>query len=292
LLARLAWWSGRGDEALVIRRQAVAAHPGSSLVRAALGEAYQSIAGRPDLGVSELRKAVALDPGRPAAHVDLALTLLRIGRPKQAEDAARRCLERAPDLSPALSVLGAALADQGSFEAAASAYASALLLARRGASVGTDALGRVSAQSRTVTTGELPGGLGYIRLSNFTDPNLVAEVRAALESMRRKEGIVLDLRGNGGGLARAADEIGDLLVGPGKQAGTDASGAGEAPQVTGGDGAVTDSPLTVLVDGQTGSAAERLARALTNTGRASLAGDPTLGKGRAQVSRVLPGGTT
>jgi carboxyl-terminal processing protease len=110
--------------------------------------------------------------------------------------------------------------------------------------------------------------------------------------MRRKEGIVLDLRGNGGGLTRSADEIGNLLVGPGKEAGRDASGAGEVSQITGGDGAMTDSPLTVLVDGQTGSAAERLARTLTNTGRAALAGDPTFGKGRAQMSRVLPGGAT
>ncbi len=401
LLARLAWWAGRGEEALVILRQAVAAHPGSALVHSALGEAYQGIAGRSDLAVTELHHAVALDPARPAAHVDLALTLLRMGRSKQSEAAARRCLERAPDLSPALSVLGAALADQGKFESAASAYAAALLadpadnfglargqlpivlaalgrnvearrnlrgavppipemlyreawafardscrdrafngqnwltwrtryrgalrtendayraitamlsslgdpytrlrdpeetaalfLTRRGSSVGTDPLGRVSAQSKTVTTGELPGGLGYIRLGNFTDPNLVAEVRAALESMRRKEGIVLDLRGNSGGLSRSADEIGNLLVGPGKEAGRDASDAGEISQVTGGDGALTDSPLTVLVDGQTGSAAERLARTLTNTGRASLAGDPTFGKGRAQMSRVLPGGTT
>ena len=401
LLARLAWWAGRGEEAVVILRQAVAAHPGSALVHSALGEAYQGIAGRSDLAVTELQHAVALDPARPAAHVDLALTLLRMGRSKQSEAAARRCLERAPDLSPALSVLGAALADQGKFESAASAYASALLadpadnfglargqlpivlaalgrnvearrnlrgavppipemlyreawafardscrdrafngqnwlawrtryrgalrtendayraitamlsslgdpytrlrdpeetaalfLTRRGSSVGTDPLGRVSAQSKTVTTGELPGGLGYIRLGNFTDPNLVAEVRAALESMRRKEGIVLDLRGNSGGLSRSADEIGNLLVGPGKEAGRDASDAGEISQVTGGDGALTDSPLTVLVDGQTGSAAERLARTLTNTGRASLAGDPTFGKGRAQMSRVLPGGTT
>ncbi len=127
LLARLAWWAGRGEEALVILRQAVAAHPGSALVHSALGEAYQGIAGRSDLAVTELHHAVALDPARPAAHVDLALTLLRMGRSKQSEAAARRCLERAPDLSPALSVLGAALADQGKFESAASAYAAALL---------------------------------------------------------------------------------------------------------------------------------------------------------------------
>src|SRR6185503_2844242 len=169
---------------------------------------------------------------------------------------------------------------------------SALFLSPRGASSATDPLGRAALQSRTVATGELPGGLGYIRLGNFTDPGMVAEVRAALERMRRTEGIVLDLRGNGGGLGRSADAIGDLFVGPGKEAGVDVGPLGETTQVTGGDGALTDSPLIVLVDGQTGSAAERLARTLEVTGRATLSGDATFGKGRAQVSRVLPGGAT
>jgi len=401
LRARLTWWAGRGEEALVILRQAVAAHPDAAVARSALGEAYQEIAHAQDLALVELERAAEIDPSRPAAGVDLALALLRAGRSKQAAAAARRCLERSPDLAPAQSVLGAALADQGDFEGAASAYAAALsadpadnfglargqlpvalaalgrnvearralrgplpplpemlyreawafardscrdrgfngqdwlawrtryrrklgteddayraitemlaslgdpytrlrdpeetaslFLARRGASVLTDPLGRVSPPSKTVITGDLPGGLGYIRLSNFTDPNVVAELRAALETMRQKEGIVLDLRGNSGGLTRSADEIGNLLVGPGRDAGVDDSAAGPITQVTGGEGALTDSPLTVLVDGQTGSAAERLARTLSSTGRGSLAGDPTFGKGRAQVSRVLPGGTT
>ncbi len=401
LLARLTWWAGRGEEALVILRQVVVAHPDSAVARSALGEAYQGIARRQDLAIDELRRAVDLDPARPAAHVDLALALLRAGRTKLAETAARRALERAPDFAPALSVLGSALSEQGDFEAASAAYAAALssdpadnlglargqlpvalaalgrnieargalrgpippipemlyreawafvrdscrdrgfngqdwlvwrtryrgtlgteeeayraitsmlsslsdpytrlrdpeetgvlFLARHGASVVTDRLGRASPPSKTVVTGELPGGLGYIRLSNFTDPNVVALVREALEKMRRKEGIVLDLRGNGGGFARSADEIGDLLVGPGREAGVDSLASGEVTQVTGGEGSIFDSPLTVLVDGQTGSAAERLARTLSNTGRATLAGDPTFGKGRAQVSRVLPGGTT
>ncbi|OLD64075.1 MAG: hypothetical protein AUI47_07530, partial [Acidobacteria bacterium 13_1_40CM_2_68_5] len=400
-LARLIWWSGRDQEALIVLRQAVAAEPGSAVARSALGEAYQTIAQDQGLALAELRRAVELDPSRLAAHVDLALAQLRAGRPKQAEAAARRGLEGAPEAAPAQSVLGAALADQGDFEAAAAAYAAALasdpadnfglargqlpralaalgrnvearhalkgmippipdlvyreawafagdsyrdrahngqdwmawrakyrgalkteqeayraiatmlaslgdpytrlrdpeesaalFLARHGESVGTDPLGRATAQSKTVVSGDLPGGLGYIRLSNFTDPNVVAEVRAALRAMRSKEGIVLDLRGNGGGLARSADAIGDLLLGPGKETGVDAGANGDLPQVSGGDGALTDSPLVVMVDGQTGSAAERLARALQGTGRATLKGDPTFGKGLAQVSRVLPGGTT
>ena len=401
LLARLHWWSGRGDEALIMLRQAVAAFPASAMARSALGEAYQVIGGNPGMALEELTRAVDLDPSRIAAHVDLVLAILRTGRARPAEAAARRALRLFPRSAPILSVLGAALAEQGEFQAAADSYAlavavdpadnfglargqlplalaaagrhlearralrgsipplpdvlyreawtfardsfrdkkyngqdwsawrtryrgalrseedacraiaamlgslgdpytrlrdpeetSALFLSPRGASSATDPLGRAALQSRTVATGELPGGLGYIRLGNFTDPGMVAEVRAALERMRRTEGIVLDLRGNGGGLGRSADAIGDLFVGPGKEAGVDVGPLGETTQVTGGDGALTDSPLLVLVDGQTGSAAERLARTLEATGRATLSGDATFGKGRAQVSRVLPGGST
>ena len=63
-------------------------------------------------------------------------------------------------------------------------------------------------------------------------------------------------------------------------------------RVTAGDGALTDSPITVLVDGQTASAAERLARTLEETGRAEIVGDATYGKGKYQITRVLPGGVT
>jgi tetratricopeptide (TPR) repeat protein len=401
LLARLHWWSGRGDEALIILRQAVTAFPASAMARSALGEAYQEVGRNPGMAIEELARAVELDPARVAAHVDLVLAILRTGRPKPAEAAARRALSLFPQSAPILSVLGAALAEQGDFQAAADEYAlavaadpadnfglargqlplalaaagrhlearralrgaipplpdilyreawsfardsfrdkayngqdwlawrtryrgalrseedacraiatmlgalgdpytrlrdpeetAALFLTPRGSSSATDPLGRAALQSRTVATGELPGGLGYIRLGNFTDPGMVADVRAALERMRRMEGIVLDLRGNSGGLGRSADAIGDLFVGPGKEAGVDVGPLGETTQVTGGDGALTESPLVVLVDGQTGSAAERLARTLETTGRATLSGEATFGKGKAQMSRVLPGGAT
>src|SRR5262249_16639587 len=76
----------------------------------------------------------------------------------------------------------------------------------------------------------------------FTDPEVVARVREALVALRRKEGIVLDLRGNGGGLSRRADEIGDLLVGPGKGAGGGGSGSGPGPRGGGGGGGGAGGP--------------------------------------------------
>lgn len=401
LLARLTWWSGRGGEALILARRAVAADPESAVARSALAEAYQRIAHDDVLALAELEKAVALEPARMAAHVDLALALLRSGRARQAESAARRGLALAPRSSPLLSVLGAALAEQGRTEAAVAAYASALradpadnfglargqyplalaslgrnvearhalrgdippipeaiyreawtfaresyrdrtyngqdwmawrdryrgalgtpldacraiaamlaslgdpytrlrdpeesaavYLARRDERTTLDGMGNVRPHSKTVVAKDLPGGLGYIRLSNLTDPRVVAEVRRALQQMRDKEGILLDLRGNSGGFARSADAIGDLLAGPGKTAGVDVGPDGETVQVTGGDGALVDGTMVVLVDGQTGSAAERLARALAGSGRATLSGETIHGKGLTQSSRVLPGGMT
>ncbi|MCZ6696127.1 MAG: S41 family peptidase [Acidobacteria bacterium] len=168
----------------------------------------------------------------------------------------------------------------------------AIYLARRGEVVRIDSMGRVKPGSRTVTMEELQGGLGYIRLSNFADPAAVEQIRQALLRFSEKEGLILDLRGNRGGFSRVADAIGDLLIGPGLVAGVDVGPDGAERQITRGDGALVDGPIVVLVDGQTASAAERLARALEMTGRGMLVGESTYGKGRAQTSRVLPGGAT
>jgi tetratricopeptide (TPR) repeat protein len=168
----------------------------------------------------------------------------------------------------------------------------AVWLARRGEAVVVDSTGRVRPHSRTLLVEERPGGVGYIRIANFTDPAVVEELRRILKEMGDREGIIIDLRGNPGGSSRLADRIGDLLVGPGKEAGVDIGPDGAETQITGGDGAATGSPISVLVDGQTASAAERLARTLQKTGRGRLLGGSTHGKGMAQMARVLPGGAT
>jgi carboxyl-terminal processing protease len=83
-----------------------------------------------------------------------------------------------------------------------------------------------------------------------------------------------------------------MLIGPGTETGTDVTPGGTVRRKSGGAGAVNDRPLTILVDGQTASAAERLAASLEQAGRATLVGDPTFGKGLFQNARVLPGGHT
>jgi tetratricopeptide (TPR) repeat protein len=168
----------------------------------------------------------------------------------------------------------------------------AVYLGRHGGPAGPDPLGRNRPSGETVVTRDLPGDLGYIQIANLTDPNAVAAVRAALLTMREKAGLVIDLRGNTGGLTRSADEVADMLLGPGKETGDEITPGGTVHRRSGGSGALNDRPVTVLVDGQTASAAERLAASLEQAGRATLSGDPTFGKGLFQNARVLPGGHT
>jgi carboxyl-terminal processing protease len=104
-------------------------------------------------------------------------------------------------------------------------------------------------------------------------------------------GIILDLRGNPGGLVREALGVADTLL-PG---GVIASAVGRDPDATriwrSIDGQLADDlPVVVMVDGRTASAAEILSAALADRGRAVVVGSATLGKGLVQTIAPLPDG--
>jgi carboxyl-terminal processing protease len=104
-------------------------------------------------------------------------------------------------------------------------------------------------------------------------------------------GIILDLRGNPGGLVREAVGVADELL----QAGIIASAVGRDPDATrvwrSVDGELADDlPVVVMVDGRTASAAEILTAALADRGRAVVVGSATLGKGLVQTIAPLPDG--
>jgi carboxyl-terminal processing protease len=138
----------------------------------------------------------------------------------------------------------------------------------------------------------LDGGIGYIRLTSFTDraPGLF---RDALQSLldQGADGIAFDLRGNPGGYIVAAQGIGSEFVAGGELLFTVESD-GNVQEWRSEDGILQsgDVPVVVLVDGGSASASEIVAAALQENGRATVVGEPTFGKNTVQIWNNLPNG--
>ena len=133
--------------------------------------------------------------------------------------------------------------------------------------------------------------LRVARFNRSTEADLAAPIAQAMAARRPPDGIVLDLRGNPGGLLREAVATADVLL----PSGVVALSAGRDPAAsriwrsTRGE-AAPGMPVVVLVDGRTASAAEVLAAALADRGRAVVVGSATFGKGLVQTFTHLPGG--
>lgn len=134
--------------------------------------------------------------------------------------------------------------------------------------------------------------VGYIKLSQFGE-NTTGELSAALAQLRAEgmEGLILDLRDNGGGLLDAAVEISDLFLTQGKTIVTIRSRI-EAEQTYKAEAATpfADLPLVVLVNEYSASASEILAGALLDNQRAMVVGTRTYGKGSVQQVVEVQGG--
>lgn len=138
---------------------------------------------------------------------------------------------------------------------------------------------------------DVPGGLGYIRLTQFSQ--LAAEeMREAIRELEAQgvSGYVLDLRANPGGLLQASIEIARMWFDEGAIVSTvNRQGVAEVQRAN--DRALTDKPLVVLVDGGSASASEILSGALQDNDRAVLVGTQTFGKGLVQSVRPIGGGS-
>lgn len=131
--------------------------------------------------------------------------------------------------------------------------------------------------------------LGYIKLNQFSARS-AQEMAASVNGMEAKKikGLILDLRDNGGGEFDAALSIADLFLGDVPIVSVkDAQGRETVHKAAaGGD----TTPLIVLVNKNSASAAEILAGALHDNGRAILVGEKTFGKGLVQTVFPLPDG--
>jgi carboxyl-terminal processing protease len=157
-------------------------------------------------------------------------------------------------------------------------------------------LQRSEVHVHSVRAEPLPGGFGYVQISQFSDSTPDDLLQALGRLMHRSpqnnafqplRGLVLDLRGNPGGVLESAVSVADAFLDGGAIVRAD----GRTPQArfemsaTPGD-ALDGQPLVVLVDGGSASGSEIVAGALRDHGRATLMGERTFGKGSVQT--VIP----
>ena len=136
----------------------------------------------------------------------------------------------------------------------------------------------------------LDNRIGYIRLSTFMNKGTTAEFANALLKLNNKDGYIIDLRSNPGGLLTNAIFISDMLLNGGTIVSTvDRDGYKEATKAS--RKVSTNKPIVVLINGGSASASEILSGALKDNGRATLVGEKTFGKGLVQEINKLQGGS-
>ena len=132
--------------------------------------------------------------------------------------------------------------------------------------------------------------VGYIKLNSFTQ-TAGQEVRTALKELKEQGAthMILDLRGNGGGLLREAVNIVNLFV-PKNELVVETKGKiaeWDKTYKTLSEPMDAEMPLVVLVDGGSASASEIVCGALQDLDRAVVVGERTFGKGLVQQTRDL-----
>src|SRR5262249_33556696 len=142
-----------------------------------------------------------------------------------------------------------------------------------------------SVKSRT-----LPGGYGYLRITQFQEHS-DDDVERALHSLEKDtggmKGLVLDLRNNPGGLLTQAVKVSDAFLDSGLIVYTDGRLENQKQKYFAHKANTwSDFPMVVLVNGGSASASEIVAGALQDQKRALVLGTQTFGKGSVQT--ILP----
>jgi carboxyl-terminal processing protease len=146
---------------------------------------------------------------------------------------------------------------------------------------------------RTVSAARLPGSVGYLRITHFNDetPRDVDELLAKLQDIGPLRGLVLDLRGNPGGVLDSAVRVADDFLDDGLIVRAEGRAAGARFEMRASDGdLLSNAPIVVLVDRGSASGSEIVAGALRDHRRATLMGERTFGKGSVQTVIPLSGG--
>ncbi len=147
--------------------------------------------------------------------------------------------------------------------------------------------------SPSVTFSETSDNIGYMRISRFDQGDTTSLSAKAAQEFKDKgvKGVVLDLRGDGGGYLTAAQDVASLWLPAGKTIVQERRGdVVEETLKANGTAPLQGIPTIVLVDGGSASASEIVSGALHDNNAAKLVGVTTFGKGSVQNIDNLPSG--
>ena len=149
---------------------------------------------------------------------------------------------------------------------------------------------RAKIKIKSLEAKKLDTNLAYIKLSTFENMQAAREFESALRKFKDADGLIIDLRGNGGGLLQNAVEIGSMFIDNGIIVQTvDREGRREQIESTGR--VLWRKPTVVLINEASASASEILAGALRDNNAATLIGTKTFGKASVQNVRRLSDGS-
>jgi carboxyl-terminal processing protease len=168
-----------------------------------------------------------------------------------------------------------------------------LYVSRHGADSKKLDLTRALVTYETVVSKLLDNGVGYVRLSGFSGTT-TRDMMSAIKAMKQQnggglKGLVMDLRGNPGGLLEQAIQVSDAFVDEGTIVTTvGMNGTLREPKLARADGGEKEFPMAVLISNDSASASEIVAGALKNLNRAVIVGRQSFGKGSVQVLYDFP----
>ena len=150
---------------------------------------------------------------------------------------------------------------------------------------------RKKIEIKSVETSIKSNNIGYIKIKSFIGSNTATEVITGLKKIKDTQGLIIDLRGNTGGLLTNAVIVANLFINNGKIVSI-VSKNGKKNDINAQINiAVINKPTVVLVDGASASASEILSGALKDNKKAVLVGTRTFGKGLVQQIVPLPNET-
>lgn len=156
-------------------------------------------------------------------------------------------------------------------------------------------LARAAVQVHSVRGQLLEGGVGYVRISHFSETT-TSDLERSLAKLAKKNGaalsgLVLDLRNNPGGVLEAAVGVSDVFLNDGVIVTANGRAADARFEMDARPGDALDgAPMVVLVNSGSASASEIVAGALQDHQRATLVGSRTYGKGSVQTVMPLSDG--